>query len=122
MPISPNAPGSLAMTTSSQWWSGPRRAPSSASTRCSPEMSRLRGRAEANLWRLAAECWIGLDERLERLYADWRQAGALLLAGESRAEADELLARAAGDAREIGAATLAGEIGAPAGRPPSRGA
>jgi DNA-binding CsgD family transcriptional regulator len=80
------------------------------------EVSRLEGRSEAGLWRLAAEGWSELDEPLERAYAASREAEALLLAGERRKEAGDLLARAADTAREIGAASLLGQIEALARR------
>jgi DNA-binding SARP family transcriptional activator len=80
------------------------------------ELSRLRGRGNPSLWRRAAERWLDLDEPLELAYAQWRQAEALLRAGEGRHEAGELLASAAASVRDIGAAALLGEIEALASR------
>jgi DNA-binding CsgD family transcriptional regulator/tetratricopeptide (TPR) repeat protein len=70
------------------------------------ELSRLRGRSDADLWRRAAAAWADLDEPLELGYVQWRGAEALLLAGEARHDATDLLAAVATAAHEIGATDL----------------
>ena len=80
------------------------------------ELSRLAGASDASRWSAAAESWAELELPLERAYAEWRQAEALLVAGEGRGDAGELLSRAARSMREIGATALLGEIEALARR------
>jgi DNA-binding CsgD family transcriptional regulator/tetratricopeptide (TPR) repeat protein len=74
------------------------------------ELSRVAGRSDADAWAVAAERWEALAMPLERAYAEWRQAEALLLAGRARSEAGDLLSRAAASTREAGATALLGEI------------
>ena len=74
------------------------------------EMSRLTGSSDPAAWAAAVERWRELDAPIERIYAEWRQAEALLLAGAGRAEAAELLSGAAAAAREIGATAILAEI------------
>jgi DNA-binding CsgD family transcriptional regulator/tetratricopeptide (TPR) repeat protein len=70
------------------------------------ELSRLRGRSDADLWRRATDSWARLDEPLELGYAQWRSAEALLFAGEARDDAADLLVAVATAANEIGATDL----------------
>ena len=74
------------------------------------ELTRLSGRSDPESWAAAAERWEALAMPLERAYAEWRQAEALLLAGRARSEAGDLLSRAAASTREAGATALLGEI------------
>jgi DNA-binding CsgD family transcriptional regulator len=74
------------------------------------ELTRLAGRSDAATWAAAAERWRALEIPLERAYAEWRQAEALLLAAEARSAAGELLSRAAASTRDAGATALLGEI------------
>ena len=80
------------------------------------ELSRLRGRSDPELWMQAAARWSDLDEPLEVAHARWRQAEALLLAGEERGHARTLLTEAADVTRAIGATALLEQIEALARR------
>ena len=77
---------------------------------CGGEISRLAGRSDPNAWSAAAERWTDLEMPLERAYAEWRGAEALLLADGDRGEAGELLTRAAATTRKAGASVLLGEV------------
>jgi len=79
------------------------------------ELARARGRNDPALWRKAAEEW----DRLERLYhaaiARWREAEALIEAGDRTAAASAVVA-ALEFSERVGAGWLAGELTALASR------
>jgi DNA-binding CsgD family transcriptional regulator len=77
---------------------------------CDGEMSRLAGRSDPDAWRTAAERWSELEMPLERGYAEWRTAEALLLGDGDRDEVRELLSRASATGRETGASQLLAEV------------
>lgn len=80
------------------------------------EASRVAGRSDPGAWETAARRWAELAMPLERAYANWRAAEALLLAGEDRGTAAELLSDAATTTAEAGASALLGRIQALARR------
>jgi ATP/maltotriose-dependent transcriptional regulator MalT len=80
------------------------------------ELSRVGGESDPDAWKAAAERLEKIEMSIERAYAEWRQAEALLLASEARSEARELLSRAATTAAEAGATALLAEIEALARR------
>jgi ATP/maltotriose-dependent transcriptional regulator MalT len=73
------------------------------------EDSRAEGPDEPGLWAEAAEAWDGLDRPYRRLYAQWRQAEALVRA-EDRAAAASVASEALRSARELGSAWLIEEL------------
>jgi DNA-binding CsgD family transcriptional regulator len=74
------------------------------------ELSRLTGASDAALWDAAVELWLEVGERLEAAYARYRQAEAMLAAGQAKPEIAEVLSEAASIARESGATVLLGEV------------
>ncbi len=80
------------------------------------EMSRIAGRSDPDAWRAAARYWEQLEMALERVYAEWRAAEALLVADGDRELAAELLGSAAATALGAGAAALVAQVEALARR------
>jgi ATP/maltotriose-dependent transcriptional regulator MalT len=80
------------------------------------ESSRAGGESDPAAWGAAAALWDDIEMPIERAYAEWRQAEALLMASEARSVAQELLSRAAATASEAGASALLAEVEALARR------
>src|SRR5204862_517025 len=74
-----------------------------------PGPGRARGEFDTAPWRAAAEAWQELDRPYRALYLRWRQAEALVGAGDRAAAADVAFA-ALVEARELGSDWLAGEL------------
>ena len=75
------------------------------------EQSRLEGASDPERWQTAATAWEQLGRPFEAAYTRFRQAEALLLAGETpRPQAETILRPAHQTAVELGAAPLRREI------------
>jgi DNA-binding CsgD family transcriptional regulator/tetratricopeptide (TPR) repeat protein len=79
-------------------------------TLCRAEQMRLAGAPAAEAWAEAAAAWERLDQPYQEAYARWREAEALLVAGQARAQAAAVLGRAREAALQLGAGPLMGEI------------
>jgi DNA-binding CsgD family transcriptional regulator/tetratricopeptide (TPR) repeat protein len=79
---------------------------------CRAEQMRLVGAPAADAWAAAAAAWEGLDQPYQAAYARWREAEAVLVAGQARAQAAAALGRAREGALQLGAGPLLGEIDA----------
>jgi DNA-binding CsgD family transcriptional regulator/tetratricopeptide (TPR) repeat protein len=73
------------------------------------ELNRARGRAAVRQWRLAAAAWEGLARPYPAALARWREAEALMAAGE-RGPASAAAGQAIAAAEQLGAVWLAGEV------------
>jgi DNA-binding CsgD family transcriptional regulator/tetratricopeptide (TPR) repeat protein len=74
------------------------------------ERARLSGRSEPDLWTLAAEAWERLAAPHPAVYARYREAEALLLAGVSRERVEMSLRTAYATTRDLEALPLCTEI------------
>jgi DNA-binding CsgD family transcriptional regulator/tetratricopeptide (TPR) repeat protein len=74
------------------------------------EASRATGSSDPDRWIVAAERWRELEMPLERAYAEWRGAEALLVGDGDRDRAARLLGSAAATAVSTGATGLAAEV------------
>ena len=74
------------------------------------EVTRAAGTPDPDAWGRAAGAWSGLSFVLERAYAEWRQAEAILAAGGDRDRATELAGTAALTAVSCGAGGLADRV------------
>jgi DNA-binding CsgD family transcriptional regulator/tetratricopeptide (TPR) repeat protein len=80
------------------------------------ELARLEGRGDPGPWTAAAAAWERLGEPYPAAYARWREAEALLLAGQARERVEASLGAAHRAAGKLGAASLVAEIEALARR------
>lgn len=79
------------------------------------ELARLRGDADPDHWRRAAQAWDDLGDPFRAAYCRWRLAEVLLIAGDRNSAVDELR-RAQDAAQELDAHVLLDEIAALATR------
>jgi ATP/maltotriose-dependent transcriptional regulator MalT len=77
---------------------------------CRAEQLRLVGDPAAEAWAAAAAAWERLGQPYQEAYARWREAEAVMVAGEARAQAAAALARARETALRLGAGPLLREI------------
>jgi DNA-binding NarL/FixJ family response regulator len=70
------------------------------------EVTRARGASDPEAWARAVRAWTGHGFLLERVYAEWRQAEAIIAAGGDRDEAATVIGRAATTASASGAAGM----------------
>jgi DNA-binding CsgD family transcriptional regulator/tetratricopeptide (TPR) repeat protein len=76
------------------------------------ELTRAEGRSDPAAWAVAVEAWAELSFELERIYARWRQAEALVAGDGDRDEAAKLVTAAATAAGGVGAVGLLERIAA----------